>query len=218
MLRQLAATFCMMMGLFCAPEPARSSEEAPVIMSPEKLAISDADMMLGDPKAPVTIVEYASLSCSHCAAFHNETFPTIKEKYIDTGKVRLVFRNFPFNAPALHGAILAHCAGKEQFFNFVKVLFRTQSDWAFDNNYLPKLENTGKLGGVSKEKFDACLKDSALEIGLIKEKQRAVDELKVQATPSFFINGKLFSGNMKLEMISKEIDAALAKAAAAHGS
>lgn len=170
------------------------------------------DIVMGKEDAPVLMVEYASLSCPHCAHFHNKILPSIKEKYIDTGKVKFVFRPFPLNPPALHGTVLAYCAGDARFYNFLKVLFDTQDSWAFNKNYLEMLTNIGKLGGIKSDAFDKCLEDKDLELRILTMKQYAVNTLKLRATPTIYVNGEQFQDAIEVEPLSKFIDNALKEA------
>lgn len=176
---------------------------------PSLLKPTPEDIVMGKEDAPVLMVEYASLSCPHCAHFHNKIFPSIKEKYIDTGKVKFVFRAFPLNPPALHGTVLAYCAGDTRFYNFLKVLFDTQDSWAFNKNYLEMLTNIGKLGGIKSEAFDKCLEDKDLEFRILTIKQYAVNTLKIRATPTLYVNGEQFQDAIEVEPLSKFIDNAL---------
>jgi protein-disulfide isomerase len=176
------------------------------------LEILPSDIVIGDMKAPVTIIEYASLSCTHCAAFHNSTFSDLKEKYVDTGKVRFVFRDFPLDEPALRGAMMARCAGKddtEKFLKFIKVMFSTQSNWAPKKNYLEVLSNIGKLGGMKGEEFEACMANKAVEDAVMLSKFNAAKILEVRSTPTFFINKEEHKGGRDLKYFSEVIDGIL---------
>jgi len=178
----------------------------------DALKIKKTDLVIGNKKAPVTIVEYASMSCTHCAAFHNNTFDEINKKYIETGKVKFVFRDFPLDEPALRGAMMARCAGKESvenFLKFTKVMFSTQSNWAPKKNYLEILSNIGKLGGMKGEEFEACIADTKLENSILEGKFEAVNVLDVRSTPTFFINGIMHKGSRDLDYLSGVIDGLL---------
>lgn len=177
------------------------------ITKEELLTISDQDMVLGKDDAPVTIIEYASMSCSHCATFHNNTFAELKEKYIDTGKVKFVFRDFPLNDPALRGAMLTRCSGdKEKFYKFKDVLFSTQNNWATKKDYLEILSNIAKIGGMTGEEFDKCESDKALEENILKIRFYAANVLQVRSTPTFFINSEKHEGAMKIDYFDREIE------------
>jgi protein-disulfide isomerase len=168
------------------------------------------DMALGSDKAPVTIIEYASMTCSHCAHFAVTTFPKLKERYIDTGKVRYIFREFPLDPLAAGASLLARCADKDKYFSIVDLLFHTRDQWAIQNPIEP-LFNVVKQAGFTREAFNACLDTknnensrkilAAIEAG----RNRASDKFKVQSTPTFFINGKRVAGAISIEEIEKEI-------------
>lgn len=164
------------------------------------------DMAIGAPDAPITVIEYFSLTCSHCASFHNDTFPQIKTDYIDTGKVRFIARDFPLNRPALDAAILAHCAGPERYFAFIGALFHGFEDWTRASDYRKALTQIGQLGGVSAAAFDACLKDKALEKRVLTSMLEAQQNFDVSSTPTFVVNGKKIDGNMKFGAFAKVLD------------
>ena len=164
--------------------------------------------ILGDPDAKVTIIEYASMTCPHCKAFHKEVLPVLKEKYLDTGKAKLYFREFPFDKPAAAAFMLAQCAGEEKYFSMIDVLFEQQSVWA-RQNVLEELGKIAKLAGFTQESFEACLKNQELLDNVVSIQKKAAEEYGVQATPTFFINGSKYEGNMSAEEMSKAIDALL---------
>ena len=147
-----------------------------------------AEMVLGDTNAPVTIIAYESLTCPHCAAFDAETLPKLKAEYIDTGKVKLVMRGFPFDQLALAGEAMARCAGKSRYFGLISVLFRTQQSWAAPPNQMEKLQQIGRLSGLSKEDFDACMADKDLQKFIVGRLEEANKKYGVSSTPTFIIN------------------------------
>jgi protein-disulfide isomerase len=161
---------------------------------------------LGSDKAPVTIVEYASLTCPHCAAFANDTFDAFKKKYIDTGKVRYTFRDFPFDQPGLRAAMMSRCAGPDRFFGFIQILFKSQKEWAGSKDPMGELAKIARLGGESKEDFDACMANKALMDGILKVEYDAQQNLKVDSTPTFIVNGARYAGNMSLEQFDKILE------------
>ena len=163
---------------------------------------------LGAADAPVTIVEYASMTCGHCANFHNTTFPTIKEKYIDTGKVRFIFREFPFDPRAEAGFMLARCSD-DKYFAMTDVLFKQQSNWAFVDNAREALLQISRLAGFSQESFEACLTDQKLLDDVRAVRTRGANDFGVDSTPTFFINGNKYSGAMKVDEMSAVIDSLL---------
>ena len=146
------------------------------------------DMAQGDEKAPVTIIEYASMTCPHCADFHAQTYPELKKRYIDTGKVRFIFREFPLDQLALAGFLLARCVGPDKYFPMIDTLFQLQKEWVVQKPLGPLLA-IAKQAGMSEQQFNDCLQDKKLIDGLEDVRQRAM-KLNVQSTPSFFINGK----------------------------
>lgn len=161
------------------------------------------DKALGDPKAPNVIIEYASMTCSHCARFENTVFKPFKEKYIDTGKVYYIFREFPLDPLAKSASALARCAPGDAYFPVVELLFEKQNDWAFVQDPLTALRGLMKQVGFSQESFDACLKDPKIVAGLDEVRQRASDKFGISATPTFFFNGKREEGELTLAQIDK---------------
>jgi protein-disulfide isomerase len=166
---------------------------------------------LGEESAPVTIEEFASLSCSHCAAFHQGTFKKLKEKYIDTGKVKFIFNDFPLNAPALDGTITSRCLPESSYFKFIGFLFETQEEWAYESDYKQKLLQNSKLLGLSEERFNTCLNNTDLKTGLIRNMEQAKQEHNISSTPSFVIDGTIkLSGNLDISKFDKIIEDRLA--------
>lgn len=166
------------------------------------------DQMLGKADAPVTIVEYASMTCPHCAQFHATTLPELKTKYIDTGKARLIFREFPFDPRAEAGFMLARCS-KDNYFPMVDVLFKQQGNWASVENAKDALLQISKLAGFSQESFEACLTDQKLLDDVRSVQKRGSDEFKVDSTPTFFINGNTYKGALTVAEMSAIIDGML---------
>ena len=154
----------------------------------------EGDMALGPADAPVTVIEYASMTCPHCASFHNEAFKDLKEKYIDTGKVRMIFREFPLDGLALRAAMLARCTGEKRFFGMIDVLFKQQSNWSRSKQPLVALAKLARLGGMSQERFDACISNDDLATSILQTSFDAREKYEVQSTPSFVVNGNLHSG------------------------
>ena len=156
--------------------------------------IAADDFVLGSPDAKVTIVEYASLTCPHCMRFHTETLPKLKAEFIDTGKAKLVYRDFPFDEAGLRAAMMERCAGKERFHGFVDVLFKSMDQWTREQDWKAALARIGKLGGMSQEAFDQCLADKTLETAILTKRLEAAQKFGVDSTPTFFINGDRVSG------------------------
>jgi protein-disulfide isomerase len=153
------------------------------------------DLILGNADAPITVVEYASMTCGHCANFHNKIFPAIKEKYVDTGKVRFIMREFPLDNLAAAASMLARCAGGEKTFPLISVLFAKQDEWAFvRTNPKDELFKFAKQAGFTQESFEKCLADQKLLDDIAAVRTRAAETFGVNSTPTFFINGKKLSG------------------------
>jgi len=167
------------------------------------------DLPLGKSDAPVTIVEYASMTCTHCAAFYATTYPELKSKYIDAGKVRFILREFPLDPLATAGFMLARCAGDDKRNAIVDLLFAQQKNWAFTEKPVESLANLVKQAGVSQDSFETCLKDQDLYEKINKVRDRAAEKFGVSATPTFFINGKKQNGELSPETLDKLIESLL---------
>ena len=175
------------------------------------LAISKDDRILGSPTAPITIVEYVSLTCPHCAHFTDEVLPEIKKKWIDTGKVKLVLRDFPLDDEAVHASMIARCAPHDRFYAFIDTFFADQANWAAAPDYRAALSRLAELGGMSKNEVDSCLKDATLENQVISSRLVAANQLGVNATPTFFVNGTKFTGAPTAEEFNKLLSGLSAK-------
>lgn len=175
--------------------------------SPEDLAQAppDGDVALGSDKAPVTIIEYASMTCPHCAHFSATTFPELQKRYIDTGKVRFIFREFPLDALAAAGFMLARCAGNDKFMPIVETLFAKQADWVVREPIEP-LKSIAKQFGFTEESFNQCLANQKVLNAIEEVRDRAVKKLGVNSTPTFFVNGKKLVGDVSMEQMTKEIE------------
>jgi len=170
--------------------------------------VSLPDMALGPANATVTITEYASMTCPHCAHFQETTFPELKKRYIDTGKVRYILREFPLDNLAAAAFVLARCAAqddKTKYYTLVDTLFRQQRTWAVEKP-IPPLMTIAKQAGLTEQSFDVCLKNQKAWDAMESVRQRAVDQFKVQSTPTFFINGTAHPGALSIEDMSKLID------------
>lgn len=167
---------------------------------------ADGEMALGDPEAPVKILEFASMTCPHCATFHRDTFPALKRDYIDTGKVYFVFRDFPLDRYALQASMLARCAGKERYFGFIDVLFEQQSSWSRASDPTQALARIGKLGGIGSKAFEACMADQELQDQILRSRLDGSREYEITSTPSFVINGNVHAGALPIDAFSKLIE------------
>lgn len=173
--------------------------------------VSLPDMALGPANAPVTITEFASMTCPHCAAFTENVFPKIKSAYIDTGKIRFVFREFPLDIKAAAGSMLARCIAKDdagKYFAVIDMLFRQQNEWVLKNT-TETLIRIGKQAGLSQQQVEDCLKDQALLDKIAADQKYANEVLKVNSTPTFFINGEMVKGEQTFEEFSKRINSLL---------
>jgi protein-disulfide isomerase len=165
----------------------------------------DGDIVVGSDKAPVTIIEYASMTCPHCAHFATATFPELQKRYIDNGKVRFIFREFPFDSLAAAGFMLARCAGKDKFMPVVESLFAKQPEWMVQKP-VPPLMEIAKQFGFTQESFNQCLTNQKVLDGIQDVRDRAAEKLGVNSTPTFFVNGKRLVGDQSIEALAKAID------------
>ena len=163
------------------------------------------DLVLGKADAPVTIIEYASMTCPHCANFHKTTYPALKTKYIDTGKVRFIFREFPLDELAVAASMLARCAGGDKAIAMIDVLFASQEKWAV-RQPVPILQQISKQAGFTEKTFDECLKDQTLYNNVMAMRERGTKEYKVESTPTLFVNGKMLKGGATIEELEKAIE------------
>jgi protein-disulfide isomerase len=193
-----------------AQQPQKGPSEVPVeeLMKPVGLP----DLAVGPADAKVTVVEYASMTCGHCAHFTKDVWPEFKKKYVDTGKVRYIFREFPLDNLAAAASMLARCAGGDKAFPLIEVMFEKQQEWAFgEGNPVPRLFEIAKQAGFTQESFDKCLTDQKLLDDITAGRTRASDVFGVQATPTFYINGKKLDGGPTLDKFDAMIEPLLAK-------
>jgi len=170
--------------------------------------VSLPDMAIGPADAKVTVTEFASMTCPHCAAFNAEVFPKIKAAYIDTGKIRYIFREFPLDIKAAAGSMLARCIAKDdagKYFAVIDMLFKQQNDWVMKNT-TETLTRIGKQAGLSQQQVEDCLKDQALLDKIAADQKYAAEVLKVDSTPTFFVNGDKIKGETSFEEFQKKID------------
>ena len=187
--------------------PSQALADDATTASPADLAYAgpDGDIWIGSDKAPVTIIEYASMTCPHCAHFSETTFPELKKRYIDTGKVRYTLRTFPLDQLAAAGFMIALCDGKDKYMSLVETLFAKQDQWIVKDP-VPPLEEIAKQFGFTDDSFKACLANQKVLDGIQAVRDHAVDKLGVNSTPTFFINGKKLIGDLSMDQLSKEIE------------
>lgn len=173
------------------------------------LQYAKGDMVLGDPDAPVEVIEYASMTCPHCRRFHDEVYPALKKDWVDTGKVRFVFREFPLDRYALQASMLARCGGEQKFFGFIDLLFKQQPNWTSAGDPGAALRQIGLLGGISSEAFDACMADESLVDMILATRLDGHQRMKVAGTPSVYVNGEKVEDPMDYADISDRIRSAL---------
>lgn len=159
-------------------------------LSPDAMS----EKVMGSDDAKIIIIEYASLTCPHCAKFHNEIFPQLKAEYIDTGKAKLIYRDFPLEQFALKASLLARCAPSRQFFAFIDVLYSQQANWSKSEDPVASLTKLGRLGGLSKKKFEACAANEDLINFVVQQRLSGEKEYSVTGTPTFIVNGKKLTG------------------------
>jgi len=190
--------------------PARAAApDASVQLAEDTDAIYPDDLYLGKSDAKVTVIEYASLSCPHCANFNKEVLPKIKADYIDKGLVRWIFRDYPLNGPAMQAAILAHCGSPMRYFSLVDTLFQSQDFWLTQPQPLVALKQIGGSVGIDEKSFDACLADEALKTKILTRAQEAQSKYKVDSTPTFVIKGQTHAGELPYGDFKKLLDDAL---------
>ena len=172
------------------------------------LEIKQEDFIIGNKDAPITVIEYASLSCSHCADFHNNTLPQLIKDYVDTGKIKIIIRDFPLNYPALMGSLLLQCIDQDIRYDYLSALFILQSNWVKPEIEIVKKElfKIVQTGGMTKDQFNECLNNKDLEQKILQGLVDAQNEFNVGTTPSFLINGTLLEGNKSIKSFKKIID------------
>lgn len=199
-----AWALCLMfvVGAMGASQAVTSQARADILPTEEALA----ERMLGDPNAPVEMIEYVSMTCPHCADFHNDKLPALKEKYIETGKVKLIVRDFPFDRLGAMAAMMARCGNPDRYFQFVDVLFKQQRSWTRSEDPVGALMKIGQLGGLSPDDFTACMDNEALLNGILEQRIQASEEFEVNSTPTFIINGEKIAGNQSMETFEAAIE------------
>ncbi len=201
-----------------APEqPAPEADEPTRTASADAAVQADTsgpmrEHVMGAADAPVTIIEYSSLTCPHCASFHAEAWPQIKEQYVETGKVRFILREFPLDNLAAAGFMLARCVDADKYFAFVDLLFSKQSDWARASDPVSELKTLSRQAGFTEQRFEACLTDQAMLDHITRVRDEGSERYGVRSTPTFIINGEVLSGNQSFDVFQARIDPLLEEA------
>jgi protein-disulfide isomerase len=184
-------------------QAAPAAQPADAALGPRR---ENGDMVLGAANAPITIVEYASLTCPHCAQFHNQTLPKLKAEYIDTGKVKYVFRDFPLDGVALRASMIAQCAGPDRYFTFLDVFFQQQPNWMRGNDgeaMVASLRRLARTGGMTEAQIDECLKNQQVQETILASRMAGQNQFNVRSTPTLIINGKNHSGALPFDELDK---------------
>ena len=167
------------------------------------------DKKIGEESAKIKIIEFASLTCGHCAKFHNEVFPKIKEEFIDTGKVLFTYKDFPLDKFALKASVIARCSGEKKFFSFLNVLYSKQKDWTRTEDPFRSLLKIAKLGGLKNDEIKVCVGNKSIEDGILKQRLSSSKKFDIKATPTLYINGKKYEGELTFEALKLKINTLL---------
>ena len=168
-----------------------------------------AERVLGNKNAPVEVIEYASLTCPHCASFHNGPWPTLKKEYLDTGKIKLIYRDFPTDQLAVAASMIAKCAPKKRYFSIIELMFKTQEKWRRSPNPQEALTNIGRLAGMSQATVEACMSNQSVFDGVMKQRDEGQKIFNINSTPTLIVNGKKIEGGLSLKEFRQEFDQAL---------
>ncbi len=200
--RRIGAALIGLMAfvLIAGTASAQQAEDTAAMLTPR---------VIGSPDAPVTVVEYFSLTCPHCAAFHNDTYAALKEKYVDTGKVKFVYRDFPLDGVGLRAAMMARCIDERGYPGMIQLLFKTQNNWARAQDPVAELRKLGALAGLGDEAFESCVQSDALSNGILAQRQEA-SAAGVRSTPTFEINGRMYPGSRSIEEFDEILEPLLA--------
>lgn len=164
---------------------------------------------IGNKEAPIKMLEFASLTCGHCAKFHNEVLPVIKEKYILTGKIYFTYKDFPLDKFALKASIISRCSGNDNYFKFLDVFYKKQSSWTRTKDPFKSLLKIAKIGGIKDEEIKVCVGNKSIEDGLLKDRLNSSKKYDITATPTLYFNGKKYKGDLTLEALELKINSIL---------
>lgn len=201
-------------GSAAAPASAQDAGRGPMAADTSYGLIDD--MVLGDPDAPVEVIEYAAPTCPHCARFHTVVLPQLKENYIDTGRIRYVHREAIFNPPSLWATLVARCAGPDRYFGVMDLIYSGQAEWTQGSpeQVATNLRQIGRIAGMSNDQLDACLTDADTAQAIIDTYEQQAEAHDVTATPTFVIDGQKYS-NMSYADFAAVLDERLSRVAAA---
>ena len=187
---------------------AAASLVGPSVWAQGQEPLFDDDRILGNVDAPVTIIEYSSLTCPHCAKFHKDTLPEVKENWVSTGKARIVYRHFPLDGLALRAAMVANCIDGDRHFTFLDALFHGQKLWAQASDPVKALSQVAALAGIDQERFDACIKDESQANTILERRQHGSNTYDIGSTPTFIVNGRKVEGAVEYTEFNKVLEEA----------
>ena len=199
---KLPFTLVLLFSLFCL---SFTDVRARIVDTIEALK----EKKIGTEAANIEIIEFASLTCGHCAKFHNEVFPKIKKEFIDTGKVSFIYQDFPLDKFALKASVIARCSGEKKFFSFLKVLYSKQKDWTRTEDPFRSLLKIAKLGGLKNDEIKVCVGNKSIEDGILKQRLNASKKFDIKATPTLYINGEKYDGDLTFEALKLKINTLL---------
>jgi protein-disulfide isomerase len=191
--------------IFCLPFFNDHIAESRIVDTIEALQ----EKKIGNESAKIEMIEFASLTCGHCAKFHNEVFPKIKKEFIDKGIVSFIYKDFPLDKFALKASVIARCSGNDRFFSFLKVLYNKQKDWTRTQDPFKSLLKIAKLGGLKNDEIKVCVGNKSIEDGILKQRLSSSKKFDITATPTIYFNGQKYDGDLSFEALKLKIDSLL---------
>ena len=191
--------------IFCLPFFNDHIAESRIVDTIEALQ----EKKIGNESAKIEMIEFASLTCGHCAKFHNEVFPKIKKEFIDKGIVSFIYKDFPLDKFALKASVIARCSGNDRFFSFLKVLYNKQKDWTRTQDPFKSLLKIAKLGGLKNDEIKVCVGNKSIEDGILKQRLSSSKKFDITATPTIYFNGQKYDGDLSYEALKLKIDSLL---------
>ena len=201
MMKKISKSFILSLFLFFAFSEVNSR----IVDTIEALQ----DKKIGEKSAKIKMVEFASLTCGHCAKFHNEVFPRLQSEFIDTGKILFIYKDFPLDKFALKASVIARCSGNDKFFRFLKVLYSKQKDWTRTQDPFKSLLKIAKLGGLKNDEIKVCVGNKSIEDGILKQRLTSSKKYDIKATPTIYFNGEKYNGDLTYEALKLKIDSLL---------